>query len=146
AKMSKTIGNTINLSDDEKSVSQKVMSMFTDPNRVTGKEPGNVEGNPVFTYHDAFNPNKERVAELKELYRAGGENEKGKPLLGDVVVKRELAAALNEFLGPIREKRAELEKTPDFVWDVLRDGTSRGKARAEETMAKVRESMKIAYF
>ncbi|BCM89580.1 tryptophan--tRNA ligase 2 [Abditibacteriota bacterium] len=146
AKMSKTIGNTINLSDDEKTVSQKVMGMFTDPNRLTGKEPGNVEGNPVFTYHDAFNPDKVRVAELKELYRAGGENEKGKPILGDVTVKRELATALNEFLGPIREKRAELEKTPDFVWDVLRDGTARGKARAAETMAKVRESMKIAYF
>ena len=146
AKMSKTIGNTINLSDDEKTVTQKVMGMFTDPNRLTGKEPGNVEGNPVFTYHDAFNPNKERVAQLKELYRAGGENERGKPLLGDVAVKRELAAALNEFLSPIREKRAELEKTPDLVWDVLRDGTARGKTRAEETMSKVRDSMKIAYF
>lgn len=146
AKMSKSVGNTINLSDDEKTVSQKVMGMFTDPNRITGREPGNVEGNPVFTYHDAFNPNRERVEELKQLYRRGGENEKGKPLLGDVTVKRELATALNEMLAPIRERRAELEATPDFVWDVLRDGTARGKKRAEEVMARVRESMKIAYF
>ena len=146
AKMSKSVGNTINLSDDEKTVSQKVMSMFTDPNRITGREPGNVEGNPVFTYHDAFNPNRERVEELKELYRRGGENDKGKPLLGDVTVKRELATALNGMLSPIRERRTELERTPDFVWDVLREGTGRGKKRAEEVMARVRASMKIAYF
>ena len=131
AKMSKSVGNTINLSDDEKTVSQKVMTMFTDPNRITGREPGNVESNPVFTYHDAFNPDKARVEELKALYRAGGENEKGKPILGDVTVKRELASALNDFLNPIRERRVELEQTPDFVWDVLREGTNRGKKRAE---------------
>ncbi len=146
AKMSKSIGNTINLSDDEKTVSQKVMTMFTDPNRITGREAGNVENNPVFTYHDAFNPNRERVEELKTLYRAGGENEKGKPILGDVTVKRELAAALNEMLGPIRERRAQLEQSPDFVWDVLREGTLRGKTRAESVMERVRESMKIDYF
>jgi len=146
AKMSKSIGNTINLSDDETTVSQKVMGMFTDPNRISGKEPGTVEGNPVFTYHDAFNLDKARVAELKELYRAGGENEKGKPILGDVTVKRELATVLNEMLGPIRERRTELEATPDYVWDVLRDGTQRGKERAEGVMERVRDAMKIAYF
>ena len=146
AKMSKTVGNTINLSDDEKTVSKKIMGMFTDPNRITGREPGNVENNPVFTYHDAFNPNKARIEELKELYRAGGENEAGKPILGDVTVKRELAAVLNEILAPMREKRAELEKSPDFVWDVLKSGTARGKTRAEKVMARVRDSMKIGYF
>jgi len=146
AKMSKSIGNAIYLSDDENTLSKKVMSMFTDPNRITGREPGNVTNNPVFTYHDAFNPNKERVAELKELYKAGGENEEGKPILGDVTVKRELAAALNETLGPIRERRAEFEKQPDFVWDVLKAGTEKGKARAEEVMASVREAMRIDYF
>jgi len=146
AKMSKSVGNTINLSDDEKTVSQKVMGMFTDPNRVSGKEPGKVEGNPVFTYHDAFNPDKARIAELKELYRAGGENEKGKPILGDVTVKRELSTVLNEMLGPVRERRAQLEAAPDYVWDVLRDGTNRGKKRAEGVMARVREAMEIAYF
>ena len=145
AKMSKSVGNTINLSDDEKVVSRKVMSMFTDPNRITGREPGNVDGNPVFTYLDAFSTDKARVEELKELYRKGGENEAGKPLLGDVTVKRELAGVLNELLAPMREKRAELEKSPDFVWDVLRDGTARGKMRADRVMARVRENMKIAY-
>ena len=146
AKMGKSLGNAISLSDDEKTVTQKVMSMFTDPNRVTGKEPGDVEGNPVFTYHDAFNSDKARVEELKQLYRAGGENDKGKPRLGDVTVKRELAVALNEMLAPMRARRADFEARPDEVWDVLRDGTSRGKARAEKVMARVREAMKIDYF
>ncbi len=146
AKMSKSIGNVISLSDSEKVVSEKVMAMFTDPNRITGREPGNVENNPVFTYHDAFNPNSERVAEMKSLYKLGGENEKGKPILGDVSVKRELITALNEFLGPIRDKRAEFEKTPDYVWDVLKSGTNRGLNRAENVMERVRSAMKIGYF
>lgn len=145
AKMSKSLGNAINLSDDEKTVTQKVMSMFTDPQRITGKEPGNVEGNPVFTYHDAFNPNKERVAELKEMYRKGGENEKGKPLLGDVQVKRELVGVLNELLAPIRQRRAEFARDDNYVWDVLRDGTTRGRERAREVMDAVRTAMKIDY-
>jgi tryptophanyl-tRNA synthetase len=145
AKMSKSVGNVISLSDDEKTVAQKVMGMFTDPNRLTGREPGNVEGNPVFTYHDAFNPDKERVAELKEMYRRGGENEKGKPLLGDVQVKRELAVALNAFLEPIRARREEFARDADFVEDVVRDGTQRGRERAGEVMDKVRRAMKIDY-
>ena len=146
AKMGKSLGNVINLSDDEKTVTQKVMGMFTDPNRIHGTEPGNVEGNPVFTYHDAFNTNKERVAELKELYRKGGANEKGKPILGDVTVKRELAQALNAMLEPIRTRRAEFERDESYVWDVLRDGTRRGRERAQEVMEGVRRSMKIDYF
>jgi tryptophanyl-tRNA synthetase len=105
-----------------------------------------VEGNPVFTYHDAFNPNKERVEELKEMYRRGGENEKGKPLLGDVQVKRELAEALNAFLEPIRTRRQEFERDETYVWDVIRDGTQRGRARAQQTMEAVRRAMKINYF
>ncbi|WP_105483503.1 tryptophan--tRNA ligase [Abditibacterium utsteinense] len=146
AKMSKSIGNVISLSDDEKTVSQKIMAMFTDPNRLTGREPGNVENNPVFTYHDAFNSNKARIEEMKQLYRAGGENEKGKPMLGDVTVKRELISAMNEVLGPIRERRAEFEKSPDYVWDVLKDGTRRGLERAESVMEGARNAMKIGYF
>jgi len=146
AKMSKSLGNVINLADDEKTVTQKVMAMFTDPNRIHGTEPGNVEGNPVFTYHDAFNPDKARVAELKELYRQGGANEKGKPILGDVTVKRELAQALNAFLEPIRARRAEFERDESYVWDVLRDGTRRGRQRAGEVMDGVRRAMKIDYF
>ncbi len=144
--MSKSLGNAIYLADDEKTVNQKVMSMFTDPNRIRGTEPGNVEGNPVFTYHDAFNPNRERVAELKELYRKGGTNENGKPLLGDVTVKRELAAALNEMLEPIRARRAEFARDESYVRDVLQDGTKRGLQRAEEVMEGVRRAMQIDYF
>lgn len=146
AKMSKSIGNTIYLSDEEDEVNKKVMAMFTDPNRITGREPGNVAGNPVFTYLDAFAPNRARVAELKELYAKGGENEKGKPLLGDVQVKRELAAALNEFLEPMRARRREYSQDESFVQDVLRDGTRRGRERAQQTMDAVRAAMKIDYF
>ena len=145
AKMGKSLGNAIALSDDEATVTKKVMSMFTDPNRVTGREPGDVENNPVFTYHDAFNPDRARVEELKELYRKGGENEKGKPLLGDVSVKRELAVALNAMLEPMRTRRAELARDEGYVWDVIRDGTQRGKARAEQVMEGVRRAMKIDY-
>lgn len=146
AKMGKSLGNAIYLSDDAKTVQQKVMGMFTDPNRLRGTEPGNVEGNPVFTYHDAFNTNRDRVAELKDLYRAGGADEKGKPILGDVTVKRELATALNEMLDPIRERRAQFESRPDEVWDIVREGTRRGRERAQSVMAGVREAMQIAYF
>ncbi len=146
AKMSKSVGNVINLADDEKTVTQKVMAMFTDPNRLTGKEPGTVEGNPVFTYHDAFNSDKNRVAELKEMYCRGGENEKGKPLLGDVQVKRELANALNEFLEPIRARREEYSQNEDYVWQIAREGTQRGRERAAQVIGEVRRAMKIDYF
>jgi tryptophanyl-tRNA synthetase len=146
AKMSKSLGNTIYISDDEASVTKKVMSMFTDPNRLTGREPGTVEGNPVFTYLDAFHTDKARIDELKELYRRGGENEKGKPLLGDVTVKRELANALNEFLEPMRARRREYEQDDAYVWDVLREGTARGKERAAATLDAVKTSMKINYW
>ena len=146
AKMSKSIGNTIYLSDEADEVNRKVMAMFTDPNRITGREPGNVAGNPVFTYLDAFSPNRARVAELQELYAQGGENEKGKPLLGDVQVKRELAAALNEFLEPMRARRREYSQDESYVQEVLRDGTRRGRERAAQTMDAVRSAMKIDYF
>ncbi len=145
AKMGKSLGNAINLSDDAKTLQQKVMGMFTDPNRVTGREPGNVEGNPVFTYHEAFNPDKARVEELKEMYRKGGENEKGKPLLGDVTVKRELVQVLEELLSPIRARREELARDESLVWDVVREGTRRGRERAEAVMQGVRAAMKINY-
>jgi tryptophanyl-tRNA synthetase len=145
AKMGKSLGNAINLCDDPKTLNKKVMGMFTDPNRLTGREPGNVEGNPVFTYHDAFNPNRGRVEELKELYRRGGENEQGKPLLGDVTVKRELAQVLEELLGPIRARREEFARDEGYVWDVVRDGTKRGRERAGQVMGRVRASMKIDY-
>ena len=145
AKMGKSLGNAINLADDEATVTKKVMSMFTDPTRLKGTEPGHIEGNPVFTYHDAFNPDRERVAELKELYQKGGAQENGKPILGDVQVKRELATALNTFLEPMRQRRAEFAQDKDYVWDVVRDGTARGRQRAGEVMAAVRGAMKSDY-
>lgn len=145
AKMSKTLGNTIMLSDDADTVKKKVMGMFTDPNRIRGTEPGTVEGNPVFTYLDAFHPDKALIEELKERYRAGGADEKGKPLLGDVVVKRQLIDALNALLDPMRARRAEFERDDAYVWDVVRDGTARGRARAGEVMDGVRKAMKLNY-
>src|SRR5262245_4883480 len=101
AKMSKSLGNAIFLSDDPKAVEQKVRAMYTDPNRTRADIPGRVEGNPVFIYHDAFNPNTAEVAELKERYAQGK--------VGDVEVKVKLAAAINAFLDPIRQRRAALE-------------------------------------
>lgn len=145
AKMSKTLNNGIYLSDDADTVKKKVMAMYTDPNRLRGTEPGNVEGNPVFTYLDAFCNDKATIEDLKERYRAGGADEKGKPLLGDVIVKRQLIDALNDLLEPIRQRRAEFEKDDAYLWDVIADGTRRGRERAGEVMESVRSAMKLDY-
>jgi tryptophanyl-tRNA synthetase len=136
-KMSKSIGNTIHLSDTADEVKKKVMTMYTDPKRVRADVPGTVEGNPVFTYHDAFNPNTAEVDDLKARYRAGK--------VGDVEVKTKLAAALNARLDPIREKRAALLAQPDRLKDILFDGSARARRIATETMARVRDAMKISY-
>jgi tryptophanyl-tRNA synthetase len=133
AKMSKSLNNAIFLSDDEDTVNQKVRGMFTDPNRIRADIPGRVEGNPVFIYHDAFNPNVEEVNDLKERYLVGK--------VGDVEVKRKLAKALNDFLTPIRERRAYYESKPGLVEEVLIAGTERMRAEAAETMELVREAM-----
>ncbi len=138
AKMSKSVGNAIYLKDDPKTVERKVMSMYTDPTRLRATDPGHVEGNPVFTYHDAFNPNKEEVEEMKRLYRIGG--------IGDVAVKRSLVTALNNFLAPIREERAKYENKPDIVREIMLEGTRKARRRGEETIGLVREAMKIDYF
>jgi tryptophanyl-tRNA synthetase len=138
AKMSKSTGNAIYLSDSPKEVERKVMGMYTDPTRLRATDPGHVEGNPVFTYHDAFNPNKEEVEEFKRLYRIGG--------IGDVAVKRALVKALNEFLDPIRERRAVFEQKPEMVREIVMEGTRRARRRGEETMGLVREAMKLDYF
>ncbi len=145
AKMSKSLNNGIYLADDAETVKKKVMSMYTDPNRIRGTEPGTIEGNPVFTYLDAFHTDKALVEDLKARYRQGGANEKGKPLMGDVVVKRELIDCLNHILDPIRTRRQELEQDDDYIWDVIADGTRRGKARAEAVMVNVRQAMKLDY-
>jgi tryptophanyl-tRNA synthetase len=137
AKASKSLGNAIFLSDDAKTVEQKVRGMYTDPNRVRADIPGKVEGNPVFIYHDAFNDNKEEVDDLKDRYS------KGK--VGDVEVKRKLAAAINHFLAPIRERRAELEATPRVVEDILAEGTERARQESTETLRRMKEAMGIAW-
>ncbi len=128
-KMSKSYGNSILLSEPAEDIRKKVFSMYTDPKRVRADVPGTVEGNPVFVYHDLFNRDKEEVEDLKSRYRTGR--------VGDVEVKEKLSAALNDYLGPIREKRAAL--TDDRVHDVIVDGSARARAVARMTMAKVKE-------
>jgi tryptophanyl-tRNA synthetase len=137
AKMSKSLGNAIFLSDDAATVATKVRGMYTDPKRLRATDPGTVEGNPVFIYHDAFNPNTAEIADLKERYRAGK--------VGDVEVKTKLAKALNEFLEPIRERRARYEANPGLVQEVLAKGIRRMQGEAAETMGLVREAMALNY-
>lgn len=136
AKMSKSIGNTIYLSDSPDEVRQKVKGMYTDPNRIRATDPGKVEGNPVFIYHDAFNINTDEVSDLKDRYTKG--------TVGDVEVKEKLAIAINNFLDPIRERRAQFP--PEKVEELLHAGTEKAKREAEITMQQVREAMKIDYF
>ena len=138
AKMSKSLNNCIYLSDSTEQLRKRVMSMFTDPTRIHPTDPGHVEGNPVFTYHDVFNPNKAEIEELKERYRLG--------TVGDVEVKQKLFAALENFLAPIRERRATYESKPEIVREIVLEGTRRARAVAQETMREVRAAMKIDYF
>ena len=138
AKMSKSLGNVIYLSDDEDTVKRKVRGMYTDPTRIHATDPGHVEGNPVFDYHEAFNADKAEVEELKERYRAGK--------VGDVEVKKRLASALNAFLDPIRERRAPYEERPELVREALIEGSRQAQKVAQATMAEVRERMGILYF
>jgi tryptophanyl-tRNA synthetase len=136
-KMSKSVGNTIELADTPEDVVKKVRQMYTDPKRVRADIPGTVEGNPVFVYHDAFNANKAEVDDLKERYRAG--------TVGDVEVKMKLAAALNAHLDPIRERRAAILAKPDRLKDILFEGSKRARTVAVETMQRVRDAVKITY-
>ena len=131
AKMSKSLNNAIFLADDAETVAAKVMRMYTDPKRVSADIPGTVEGNPVFAYHDAFNADKDEVADLKDRYRNGK--------VGDVEVKKKLIRALNEFLEPIRERRSGFDRSK--VEQLLAEGTRRARREAQETMRLVREAM-----
>ena len=133
AKMSKSLGNAIFLSDDAKTVAKRVRGMYTDPKRIRADIPGTVEGNPVFVYHDIFNPNKAEVEELKERYRAGK--------VGDVEVKEKLTRALNNFLDPLRERRAYYENQPGLVEEVIYDGTQRANEIGNQTVMMMKKAM-----
>lgn len=132
-KMGKSRGNSVYLSDNEETVTRKVMGMVTDPQRVRADIPGRVEGNPVFIYHDIFNPDRDEVNELKERYRQGK--------VADVEVKRRLAKVLNHTLEPLRERRARFEAQPGFIEDLLIEGTRRVRIIARETMERVHTAM-----
>jgi tryptophanyl-tRNA synthetase len=136
-KMSKSLGNTIHLSDTPDEVTKKVRQMYTDPKRIRADVPGTVEGNPVFTYHDAFNPDKDEVEELKARYRTG--------TVGDVEVKTKLANALNAYLQPLRERRAAVRAKPERLREILFEGSRRARVTAAGTMERVRDAMKVSY-
>jgi tryptophanyl-tRNA synthetase len=136
-KMSKSYGNTIDLSDDSETVRKKVMQMYTDPKRVRADIPGTVEGNPVFIYHDAFNPDTGEVEDLKTRYRAGK--------VGDVEVKTKLATALNAHLDPMRSRRATILANPSAVRDILHEGSRKAGTIARDTMERVRDAVKLSY-
>lgn len=136
-KMSKSYGNAIDLSDSAETVVKKIRQMYTDPKRVRADVPGTVEGNPVFMYHDAFNPNRGEVDDLKARYREGK--------VGDVEVKTKLAQAVNALLDPIRERRANALARPGYIRDVLIEGSRKARAIAEQTMERVRAAVKLKY-
>src|SRR6186713_2381763 len=136
-KMSKSYGNTIDLTDDAEAVTKKVRQMYTDPKRVRADIPGTVEGNPVFMYHDAFNSDVAQVDDLKTRYRAGK--------VGDVEVKTKLAAALNSALESVRARRAAVLARPGYLKEVLVEGSRKARVVAQETMGRVREAVKLAY-
>ena len=136
-KMSKSYENTLNLSDDAKTVQNKVRQMYTDPKRVRADIPGTVEGNPVFMYHDAFNTDAAEVEDLKTRYRAGK--------VGDVEVKTKLARAMNAVLAPLRERRREVMARPDRVREILIEGSRQARGIAEQTMERVRDAVKLRY-
>ncbi len=138
AKASKSIGNVILLSDDARTVEEKVRSMYTDPKRIRADVLGRVEGNPVFIYHEAFNDNRAEVEDLEHRYRQGK--------VGDVEVKQKLAAAINRFLDPIRERRAQFAKQKGLVEEIIREGSARARAECHKTLAEARNAMGLTYF
>jgi tryptophanyl-tRNA synthetase len=137
-KMSKSLDNAILLSDSADEVRRRVMQMYTDPNRVRADIPGVVEGNPVFIYHDAFNTDIDEVDDLKTRYREGR--------VGDVEVKKKLIVAIESVLAPMRERRAEIERQPDLIEDILHTGNNRMRTVARETMERVRAAMGLTYY
>lgn len=140
AKMGKSLGNAIFLTDSSEEVEKKVMSMYTDPTRIHPTDPGHVEGNPVFTYLDAFGSEADQLqtTNYKLLYSKGQ--------VGDIEVKKYLAKILNNFLDPIRKRRAEYEKQPGLVERILKEGTEKTRLEAQKTLVEVKKAMKIDYF
>ncbi len=138
AKASKSLGNAISLSDAPEEVKRKVMAMYTDPGHTQIDLPGTVEGNVVFAYLDAFDPDTAEVERLKEHYRRGG--------LGDVAIKQRLITVLEALLGPIRERRKMYEADPAMVTALLKAGTARAREQAARTMTEVRKAIGINYF
>ena len=136
-KMSKSYGNTIDLTDDSEAVVKKVRQMYTDPKRIRADIPGTVEGNPVFIYHDAFNPDAAEVEDLKARYRAG--------TVGDVEVKTRLARAMNAMLEPMRERRREAMARPGHIREIAVEGSRKARTMAQATMERVREAVKLRY-
>jgi tryptophanyl-tRNA synthetase len=133
SKMSKSLENCIYLSDDQKTVEKKVMSMYTDPSRIHATDPGKVEGNPVFTYLDAFDPQKSELKDLKTRYETGK--------IGDVELKKRLASVLNTFLAPLRKKRSLYENQPKLIEKILKDGTQKARTEAQKTLKQALLSM-----
>lgn len=138
AKMSKSLGNAIYLSDDEDTLQKKVMSMYTDPNHIHVEDPGQVEGNVVFTYLDIFDEDQAKVQELKDQYQHGG--------LGDVKIKRYLFNVLNEHFTPIRQRRIEFAKDIPAVYDMLAQGCQKANEVANQTLDEVKDAMGLNYF
>ncbi len=138
AKMSKSLGNTILISDSDDAIAKKTMNMYTDPKHIRVEDPGTIEGNVVFSYLDLFDPDKQEIKKLKEQYRAGG--------LGDVVLKKRLTEILQNLIRPMRERREEFAKDPENVKKMLQDGTERARSVVQETLRDVKHAMKIDYF
>jgi tryptophanyl-tRNA synthetase len=138
AKMSKSLGNAIFLSDSSDEIARKVMSMYTDANHVRVNDPGKIEGNVVFLYLDIFDSRKQEIAELKAHYQRGG--------LGDVILKKRLIQVLEDLIAPIRTRRQEWEKNPEGVKDILYKGTHDALKVAQKTMAEVRDVVQLNYF
>jgi tryptophanyl-tRNA synthetase len=140
SKMGKSTGNAIFLNDSPEEVEKKVMNMYTDPSRIKATDPGTVEGNPVFTYLDAFSSDsdKDKINQYKKRYETGQ--------VGDIEVKKFLVEVLNNFLDPIRKRREEFEKDPELVDKILKEGTAKARAEAQKTLAEVKKAMKLDYF
>ncbi len=138
AKASASVGNVILLADPPDRVEAKVRSMYTDPNRIRADIPGTVEGNPVFIYHDEFNDDQAEVNELKERYRKGA--------VGDVEVKKKLAAAINRFLDPIRDRRAQFASKKGLVEEIIEAGSARARDECRKTLGEARAAMGLTYF